>query len=110
MSILVMNLMVGLAVDDISAVRRQSVAKTISMHTDFCLTVEFSKFMSFLNFRQRYSANFVIRSVKIKKQSRLGLIKRILKGIKSILTCENMFGVPLDSDIFGDYKTELKSK
>merc|ERR1712043_97997 len=54
------NLLVGLAVDDISEVRNSAVLKRLSMRTKTSLEVEFSSVMTFLNFRKKSSRAWII--------------------------------------------------
>ena len=60
MSLIIMNLLVGLAVDDISEVRRSAVLKRLSMRTKTSLEVEFSAAMTWMNLRKNSSRSWII--------------------------------------------------
>ena len=60
MSLIIMNLLVGLAVDDISEVRRSAVLKRLSMRTKTSLEVEFSSIMTWLSLREKSSRAWII--------------------------------------------------
>ena len=55
MSITIMNLLVGLAVDDISGVRKDAKLERLSMRARLVLEIEYSGTGNFLNIRQRFS-------------------------------------------------------
>merc|ERR1719245_615809 len=71
MSIVVMNLMVGLAVDDIDGVRKNAGTIRIKMRLDQCLSLEYNIFSKWVNLRATLSRKFLrVREKKNKISSR----------------------------------------
>merc|ERR1711934_361077 len=70
-----MNLLVGLAIDDISEVRKFARVNRISMKIDFCLNTEYSWFSTRRGWRQRYSRAFLI--LKEKGSVKKGFLRRL---------------------------------
>ena len=62
MSIVVMNLLVGLAVDDISEVRKTAQLKRLGMLVKLSLETEFNSLMEISGYRRRFHHNFRIVS------------------------------------------------
>lgn len=71
MSIVVVNLMVGLAVDDIDGVRKEAGTIRVKMRSDQCLSLEFMIFASWVNLRGKLSRKFLrVREKRTKVSAR----------------------------------------
>jgi len=90
MSIVVVNLMVGLAVDDIDGVRKEAGTIRVKMRSDQCLSLEFMIFASWVNLRGKLSRKFLrVREKRTKISARQRWEKE--KLLACVLTIVSFF-------------------
>ena len=86
MSLIIMNLMVGLAVDDISEVRKNAALQRIGMRTKTSLETEFNYLLNLFDMRKKTTRSFINlipEEVEENSNSVNGLVKLLFSFFRS---------------------------